>query len=995
MRIEFTVGYGAAKRDVAVEAAADALVGSIAPALARAVSAPAAATMWHHDASLSPAATLAGAALRTGSLLTFGARHRAGHRRAVLSLQVLAGPSAGFTVPLERGSFVIGRAPECDVPLADPSASRLHAVVDVGATALTIRDLGSTNGTTVDWQPVPEDGCELRAGCLLSIGDSLLTVAGPVDAPAAVQSGDDGTVLVLRAPRAGAPVSEVEIEMPLRPATTPPRATQWLAALLPAAAGGLLAMLAHSPQFLLFALLSPVIMLGTALGDRVHWRRSRRRDFAAYRRRLAEGDGKVAAGLQAEAFARRSADPDPATVLAQASLPGSRVWERRPGDADWLRARLGVAHRPSGLKTRTGSFVTSAGTVRAVPVAVDLCRGPLGMAGPEQVVAALARWLVGQLATLHSPADLELGLLLSDGAGHDWAWARWLPHLRGRVATNTAEWTDLVADLRTLVDQRRSLRRNGTGIWTGPWFLLVVDRAGQLIDVPGLAALLTSSHADGVAALCLDTDSAALPGECATLARVHGPTGSRVTVQHSGFEVEAVVDQVTPGWADELARALAPLRDASADAAAIPSRCRLPDLLGSLTREAIADRWATARTGACIVLGTSAQGLIEIDLARDGPHVLVAGTTGAGKSELLQTMVAGLAAHHPPDQLNVVLVDYKGGAAFADCARLPHTAGLVTDLDPHLTERALRALSSELRRRELLFAEAGVSDLAGYRARANAVTVPRLVIVVDEFAALAQELPEFIRGLVAVAQRGRSLGVHLVLATQRPGTAVSPDIRANTDLRIALRVTDPAESADVIGSPAAAGVERACPGRGYLRVGTTLTCFQTAHASATTQDQTNLTTVELLGPWRRRLATAERASGTSDLARLVDAACAAREATGRTAADAPWLSPLPELLTREELADPTGVSVVSLGRIDLPDEQRVAPWSVDLGTGTSLLIVGAARSGRTSALVSLVVGAANQLGPDELQLYVIDAGGCVGAIARALPHCGTALGPDD
>jgi S-DNA-T family DNA segregation ATPase FtsK/SpoIIIE len=914
----------------------------------------------------------------------------------VLSLQVVAGPSAGATVPLERGSFVIGRAPECDVPLADPDASRRHAAVDVGATALTLRDLGSTNGTLVDWRPVPENGSDLRAGSLISIGDSLLTVTGPVDAPAAVQPGDDGTVLVLRPPRTAPPLPQREIELPVRPASTAPRATQWLAAVLPAAAGGILALLAHSPQFLLFALLSPVIMLGTALGDRVHWRRSRRRDFATYRRRLGAAERDAATGLVDEALARRTADPDPATVLAQAELPGSRVWERRPVDADWLRARVGVANRPSALLTRTGSAMAPAGVLRAVPVSLDLRRGPLGVAGPGHVVAAIGRWLVGQLATLQSPADLQLAFLLGDGATCDWAWARWLPHLQTRVATTESECNELVADLTALAEQRRGLRRMDAQIWSGTWFLLVVDPAAQLIDVPGLAALLARGHEVGLTALCVDGEVAALPATCAAVARVHGPTGTRLTLQQNGAsDVEAVVDQVTPEWADHLARALAPLADATGDAAAIPARCRLPDLLGPLTADAIRNRWAAPRTGACTVLGASAQGPVEIDLARDGPHVLVAGTTGAGKSELLQTMVAGLAAHHPPEELNVVLVDYKGGAAFADCARLPHTAGLVTDLDPHLTERALRALSSELRRRERLFAEAGVSDLAGFRGRAGAGALPRLVIVVDEFAALAEELPEFIRGLVAVAQRGRSLGVHLVLATQRPGTAVSADIRANTGLRIALRVTDPAESADVIGSQAAALIERACPGRAYLRSGAALTCFQTAHASATTEELSSIAAVELLGPWRRRLAAVEGAPGETDLARLVDAVCAASDAGGRVAADAPWLSPLPDALTRDELGDELEAPVVALGCVDLPDEQRVAPLMFDLGAGASLLIAGSTRSGRTSALLSLIVGAATQLSPERLQLYVVDAGGGLGPVVSPLPHCGTVLGPDD
>ena len=206
-------------------------------------------------------------------------------------------------------------------------------------------------------------------------------------------------------------------------------------------------------------------------------------------------------------------------------------------------------------------------------------------------------------------------------------------------------------------------------------------------------------------------------------------------------------------------------------------------------------------------------GPFGIDLRRDGPHGLIAGTTGAGKSELLQTLVASLAVANRPDALTFVLVDYKGGAAFADCERLPHTVGMVTDLDAHLVARALDSLGAELRRREHQLAAAGAKDIDDYAEQRSSDpsmdAMPRLVIVIDEFASMVRELPDFVTGMVNIAQRGRSLGIHLILATQRPSGVVSPEIRANTNLRIALRVTDATESSDVIDAP----TRRASPRR--------------------------------------------------------------------------------------------------------------------------------------------------------------------------------------
>jgi S-DNA-T family DNA segregation ATPase FtsK/SpoIIIE len=1000
VRIELTVAACDRHQDVVVEAPDSAAVASVLPQLAELVGANDDAQLWRGDEPVVPTTPLADAGLRAGSLLTFG---RGRHRRsapAVLSLHVVSGPAAGLIVPLERGRLRIGRADDSDLVLADADASRRHAVIDVTTTTIRLRDLGSTNGTRVDGYVVPSDGLALRVGCLISIGDSLLTPAGPVDAPAAVQPTGDGTVIVLRPPRRQHLVSAREITLPTRSPSTRPRGVQWITALLPAVGGGAVAWFSHSPEFLLFALLSPLMMVSTALGDRIHWRRSRRRDAATYRRRRAEADRQIADGLTTEAAVRRAAAPDPAAMMRQVTLPGSRLWERRRADPDLLQVRIGTTDLPSTLATREAAALAPAGTLQAVPLCVDLRRGPLGVAGPPDVIPALARWVVGQLAALHSPGDVEFAMLLADERSDQWMWARWLPHLRGRVATTDDEWSELVTELTSVVDQRLDGRRFDPDGWRGPWLVVVIDRAGRLSEVAGLAALLARGIAVGITAVCVDVDAGALPTSCAAVAQVHGVTGSRLVLRRTteASESMAVIDQVSPAWADELARSLAPLVDAGASGSdAVPDDCQLLDMLGpgGLELHAVEQRWAASSGGARSALGRSADGVLEVDLATDGPHALIAGTTGAGKSELLQTLVATLAANHPPEDLNFQLVDYKGGAAFAECARLPHTAGLVTDLDPYLTERALRALNSELRRRERLFAEAGANDLTAYRSSGGREPVARLVIVVDEFAALAEELPDFVRGLVGVAQRGRSLGVHLVLATQRPGSAVSAEIRANTALRIALRVTDPGESSDVIDSPAAASIERSHPGRAYLRTGATLTCFQAGHPSGTGRSDPTRVSVEALGPWRRRLSRTRDHDRGTDLARLVDALNRAAQQGGRSSARRPWLAPLPDSLPRADLDQAPMATSISIGRVDLPDEQRCVTLGFDVGAGSSLLITGTTRSGRTGALVSLALGAAAQLDPSRLQLHVVDSTGALAAALKPLPHCATVLGPDD
>jgi S-DNA-T family DNA segregation ATPase FtsK/SpoIIIE len=432
--------------------------------------------------------------------------------------------------------------------------------------------------------------------------------------------------------------------------------------------------------------------------------------------------------------------------------------------------------------------------------------------------------------------------------------------------------------------------------------------------------------------------------------------------------------------------------------AELPTEVGLLDLLpfDATDARALETAWLVSPRSTSVPLGVGVDGeLFTVDLRQDGPHALVAGTTGAGKSELLQALVAGLAVGNRPDELAFVLIDYKGGAAFKDCARLPHTVGMVTDLDGHLTERALSSLGAELRRRETVLRNGGCKDIDDYLASRSATdaSLPRLVLVVDEFATLAEELPDFVGGLVGIAQRGRSLGVHLVLATQRPSGVVSADIRANTTLRIALRVTDAGESADVVDVKDAATISRSTPGRAVARIGAgAVTPFQSARVGRSAS-------VAVPGPRVRAAVWSDAGgarpptasgptSGPTDLSRLVDAACTAAAGSGIAPVPSPWLPPLADTLPLADVPSTGGAGVVPFGVLDLPAEQRRAPLVLDLERGGHLLVAGGPRSGRSTLLRTLAGSLARLLGPDEAHLYVIDggSGGLTGL--AALPHCG-------
>ncbi|MDP8910933.1 MAG: FtsK/SpoIIIE domain-containing protein, partial [Actinomycetota bacterium] len=406
-------------------------------------------------------------------------------------------------------------------------------------------------------------------------------------------------------------------------------------------------------------------------------------------------------------------------------------------------------------------------------------------------------------------------------------------------------------------------------------------------------------------------------------------------------------------------------------------------------------------------IGATASGALTVDLRRDGPHGLAAGTTGAGKSELLQTLVAALSFLRPPTRATFLLIDYKGGAAFKECVRLPHAVGFVTDLDSHLTHRALISLNAELRRRESILRDAGAKDLVEMERLDPERAPASLIIVIDEFATLVKEVPEFVDGVVDVAQRGRSLGVHLLLATQRPAGVVSANIRANTNARIALRVNDSGESEDVIGAPDAARIPRSLPGRGFIRTGhSELTEFQTAYvggrsnperkaASVAVHELTFGGVVETTSKPRPTDATETE----TDLERIVEAVRQAAADRRVPPQPSPWLPPLSEVVPLDTLsadshdADPDTYAV--LGLVDEPALQRQRVLTFDLDVEGNLLVYGASGAGKTTLLRTLATSLALRSSPDELHIYALDFATRGLRALEALPHCGSVIVGED
>ncbi|WP_263729325.1 FtsK/SpoIIIE domain-containing protein [Cellulomonas sp. SG140] len=628
-------------------------------------------------------------------------------------------------------------------------------------------------------------------------------------------------------------------------------------------------------------------------------------------------------------------------LLALTSLTGPLLWwaNRRtaaapatPGDA--------VDGRPADIPSlRLAVALGAPGTDLTVPAPWD-DEGCLAVVGADEPVLAAARAVVlGELGSRGRCPVTVRGRNVPD-----WAWLVWSGAASRALPGRGASGADSDPSSRALV---------------------VVDGSEDATEVTRWRA-----HAPATQRLLwVGRGDAAAPAWCRNVLSVTA-AGSALRSGHGAPRVVPSVG-VRADVAETHARALARATQVPGATVAGPSttvdglrlsRCpdtaALVDLPGTPApaASAVATAWSAPPPGLRTPFGEGPDGCaVWLDLVRDGPHAVVAGTTGAGKSELLTTLVLGLALTYPPRRLAVLLVDFKGGTGLPGLITLPHVVGRLSDLDAAGARRVLLGLGAELRRRERIVARAGVRDVQELQPAVGRPVPPRLLVVIDEFRALADDLPELVPGLARVAAQGRSLGVHLVLATQRPAGAVPAELRANVSLRVALRVVDAADSVDLVGVADAARIESGTPGRCVLvRGGGAAEAVQVARAGASGGHRR----VELArpaaeavgaGPTEPTWRPAARDAGTAPDPVACWVAAAQAAAAGMPPPDVPWLPELPERVTVGDLAAGPGLA---LALADVPEEQRrtTVRWRPDDG---HLLVLGGPRSGRSTTLVTV------------------------------------------
>lgn len=939
-------------------------------------------------------------------------------------LVVVAGPDTAKWTAIEPGRpITVGRSGTCDLVLRDALLSGRHLDVVLGdGGELTVTDLDSSNGTWVEGVELVEPAT-VEPSEFIRVGTSILTVlrVGSEDL-ASVSPVEEGSAAFQRRFREADPPPNLEMRSP-RPPSESSLGFQmsWLRALAPLFAGLGFALITGNYLFLIIMAISPLIFILDNARRRRRGAREQEEAESAFSDELQAFDAEVAVRKRALLLRERALASPGGMAAVFGLVRHRRLWERSSSDPDFGSITVGLAEETCPIKVQ-GDLPDDHRLDLAMwahPMTHSLLReGSLAVVGPVERARAVARSMVMELSTAHSPGDLNLWVLTTDEAADDWNCMRWLPHAfideySSRVAARPDTRSALVTELQRTIANRLDAANNREQAHL-PMHVVVIDGAA-VVPSADLTEILERGRSVGVVGITIDEQ--VVPEGTRGLVKVGAYADTAAFSSNSRPQtLDVVTFEVTAPQADLVNRRLAGLRPVTATSAAGGGTVRLCDLndTNELTVASALQRWGRGPNPRTVV-GVDGETPISVDVMRDGPHGLVGGTTRSGKTEFLKSLLMGLCLENHPDDLSIAIIDFKGGVDHEAVAQLPHVIDLSTNTNIESFERTTALLNAELIRRQEHFRQAGAPNLDAYRsARASnpALTpIPRLLVVVDEFGELlaSDTGKESLGQLESITRIGGGLGVHLLLVTQNFENQLPPQIAANAGMRICFRVQQASHSKIVLDSDAAATIPASRIGRAYLRFhGGEVQEFQSARvagprpgvadaAVSTRVIQIPFATVASATP---PTSIVDVPVEQTDLWHIVETLRAAARESGWTGPVVPWTSPLPprielaELLASEREDRAGARSAWVIGLADHPDEQRHQPLVLD-GIGTLTLAMGNASSGLAEVLSALVISGALARPSSELNVYVIDQLGQGLAGLAELPHCGSVATRND
>ena len=744
--------------------------------------------------------------------------------------------------------------------------------------------------------------------------------------------------------------------------------------------------------------------------------------------------------------------PNVSECLCFVKSKSRRLWERNVNHFDFLTVRIGQGEIPSpneivipkerfslvddSLAEEPQNIKTEYCNLKNVPVCISLSDNTLiGIIGDTQEICnKIAQLLAVQIAAYHSYNDVRMAFIFSEKDAHDYDFAKWFPHTWNTdenlrmMACSAHGVGELLYDLSLVLRERMEEREYSTDkIRPLPHYVIFISAPSLVEDEAVMKYLSAPTAQMGVTTVMLYGQIDRLPNNCTVIVQNDEEYKGYYSLDNSfvGFK-NVIFDTIDNELIETFSRDLSNIRVRETHiTGAVPQLLTFLDMYKTSTVDNIdVERlWLKNRTYESMKAMIGYRGpetplYLDIHEKYHGPHGLMAGTTGSGKSETLQTYILSLAMSYHPYEISFILIDYKGGGMASSFENLPHIAGIITNLGGNQTNRALASINSEIKRRQAIFNENRIKHIDNYIElfRANKVNmpVPHLLIIADEFAELKKEQPEFVRELVSASRVGRSLGIHLILATQKPSGVVDDEIWSNSKFKLCLRVQDKQDSNEMIKRPDAAYITNA--GRGYFQVGNDeiFDVFQSGWSGAVYEPEIayadskrgdakiiNLWGKPMLVGGVKKVTPKVEEKKLTQLEAVVLHIIRTAETIGVKAIDNIWLPPLPKKISLKDISLFTQTAYRNgvwsgangelnpvIGIIDDPVNQRQTPVSIDMMTEGHLLVTGSSAGGKTTFMQTLLYSLTAAYSPKQLNIYIADFGSRTMGVFGLLPHVG-------
>ncbi|MDR7074429.1 type VII secretion protein EssC [Fictibacillus barbaricus] len=708
-----------------------------------------------------------------------------------------------------------------------------------------------------------------------------------------------------------------------------------------------------------------------------------------------------------------------------------RIWERTLDSHDFLQIRIGTGKRPASytLSLNSGDMANREvdelleqsqqmekvyKEVRDVPITVDLSNGAMGLIGKESIVKNELHQLIGQLAFFHSYHDVRFIFVFNEKDYSKWEWLKWLPHFQlpnshaKGLIYNEQTRDQLLSSVYELIRERdlETVSEKDKVRFSPHLIFIILDQ--QLLAEHVLLEYLEGEYSHlGLSVIFAAETKESLTDNIHTLIRyINDSEGDILIEEKKAVQVPFKLDVHKQEGNETYSRMLKTLNHLVGMTNSIPNSVSLLELFGAREVEdlPIEHNWETRESSKSLAVPIGLKGkedIVQLNLHEKahGPHGLLAGTTGSGKSEFLQTYILSLAVNFHPHEVAFLLIDYKGGGMAQPFKDMPHLLGTITNIEGsrNFTARALASIKSELKRRQRLFDQYQVNHINEYtnlyKRGESKEPLPHLFLISDEFAELKSEEPEFIKELVSAARIGRSLGVHLILATQKPGGVIDDQIWSNARFKIALKVQDAADSREILKNADASSIT--VTGRGYLQVGNNevYELFQSAWSGAPyleetieVEDEVALVTDLGLVPLSGVSASDQnKKEAEAEIDVIVDRIEELQLKMGIKKLNSPWLPPLNNRLINQNKDNEDDYEVY-LGMVDEPEKQSQTPYIYRVMDDGNVGIFGSSGYGKSHSVMTLLLSMASKLSPEEMHYYLFDFGNGALLPLRQLPH---------